>query len=565
MKFSQMEYRRIDLAAYRQDFEQMLADFRSAADATQQLAAVKTYFTLRDRFATMYNLTYIRHTVNTRDAFYSAENDYYDAEMPKFEELDNRFRREMTASRFRPELERELGSLMFRNAEIDMKAFDEKIMDDMAEENRLRSQYQKLIASARVDFNGKTLNLAQLGFYMTSPDRGTRQDAYAARTGFFLQHADELDEIYDRLVRCRDTQARKLGYRNFVELGYLRRRRNCYDSAQVADFRRMVKRQIVPITRQLADEQRKRLGLGRLMFYDEGVLFAHGNPRPVGGPGQIFENGQKMYRELSPQTGEFFDFMLENGLFDLLSRDGKAAGGYCTEIADYKSPFIFANFNGTQDDINTLTHEAGHAFQYYRSRFIYPTEYVSPTLEACEVHSMSMEFFTWPWMELFFGESADKYRYLHLSGALTFLPYGCAVDEFQHIVYENPALTPAGRKEAWRQLEHDYLPDVDYGDDRFFGKGGRWQRQLHIYEEPFYYIDYCLAQTCALEFWAMAQKDRAAAFEKYLTLCSLGGKDTFTGLLGRVGLESPFRPGCLSTVADTAKKWLTDFDPSLLA
>lgn len=565
MKFAQMAYHRMEIDAYTRDFERMLAAFTGADSAAGQLRAVREFFRLRDRFATMYNLSYIRHTVDTRDAFYSAENDYYDENMPRFDALEDRFHRELTASRFRAELERELGTLMFRNAEIDKRAFDPKIMDDMAEENRLCSRYQKLIASARIPFDGKTLNVSQLGFYMTSADRDVRRRAYAARTGFFLPHGEELDEIYDKLVKCRTRQAQKLGYRDFVELGYLRRRRNCYGAEDVAKFREMVREHIVPLTRHLAEERRRRLGVERLAFYDEGTFFPHGNPRPQGTPEEIFANGRKMYRELSPQTGEFFDFMLENGLFDVLGRAGKAAGGYCTEIADYKSPFIFANFNGTTDDINTLTHEAGHAFQYYMSRDIYPTEYVSPTLDACEIHSMSMEFFTWPWMELFFGGKADQYRYMHLDGALTFLPYGCAVDEFQHIVYSNPELTPDGRKEAWKGLEEKYLPRVDYEGDRFFGAGCRWQRQLHIYEEPFYYIDYCLAQTCALEFWAMARKDRPDAWRRYVQLCSLGGKDTLTGLIARVGLQSPFAPGCLQTVADAAGKWLADFDPAKLA
>lgn len=564
MKFDQMEYRRIEIGGYTADFERILAAFTGADSAAAQLDAVHAFFKLHDRFSTMYNLTYIRHTVNTQDKFYSAENDYYDENMPRFEALENRFRKALLASRFRPELEKELGALLFRNAQIDTRAFDPKIMDDMAEENRLCSRYQKLVASAQIPFDGKTLNVSQLGYYMTSPDRDVRRRAYAARTGFFLPHGEELDEIYDKLVKCRTRQAQKLGYRNFVELGYLRRRRNCYTAEDVAKFRQMVKTHIVPVTRRLAEEQRERLGLEKLAFYDEGTLFPQGNPRPQGTPEEIFENGRKMYRELSPQTGEFFDFMLENNLFDVLGRPGKAAGGYCTEIADYKSPFIFANFNGTTDDINTLTHEAGHAFQYYRSRDIYPTEYVFPTLDACEIHSMSMEFFTWPWMELFFGGEADRYRYMHLSGALTFLPYGCAVDEFQHIVYENPDMTPAQRKEAWQGLEADYLPRVDYEGDRFFGAGCRWQRQLHIYEAPFYYIDYCVAQTCALEFWAMAAQDKPDAWQRYVRLCSLGGKDTLTGLIGRVGLQSPFTPGCLQTVADAAGRWLRDFDPARL-
>jgi M3 family oligoendopeptidase len=564
MKFSAMEYKRIDYDAYSAKFSSMLQAFKSAASAEEQLEAVKAYFALYLDFSTMYNLSYIRHTVNTEDKFYSDENDYYDEKLPRFEALEHAFGIELTGSHFRPELEKALGELMFKNTEIAIRAFDEKIMDDMAEENRLKSQYQKLIASAQIPFDGKSLNISQLGFYMSSPDREVRKSAYAARTGFFMQHTQELDTIYDELVKNRTRQAHKLGFNNFIELGYLRRTRNCYDSAAVKAFRDLVKAKIVPVTQKITEKQRVRLGVDTLMFYDEDSLFADGSPRPEGTPEQIFENGKKMYHELSPETDEFFSFMLENELFDVLGRRGKAAGGYCTGLLSYKSPFIFANFNGTYDDIGTLTHEAGHALQYYLSRDIYPPVYIESTLETAEIHSMSMEFFTWPWMHLFFGAKADKYRYMHLGKSLTFIPYGCAVDEFQHIVYENPDMSPNDRKEAWMELEKVYMPHVNYDGDPFFGAGCRWQRQLHIYEEPFYYIDYCLAQTCALEFWALAQKDRASAFERYLGLCRLGGTGTFISLLKKVGLANPFDENCLNTVSDTAQDWLFNFDESKL-
>lgn len=564
MKFHDMPYQRVEYDSYRAAFEKALDVFLKAGSADAQLEAAKDVFKLRDTLTTMSSLCFIRHTVNTTDAFYAAENDYYDQTNPKFEELNNRFYKALHDSPYRPALEKALGALLFQNIAISLNSFDEKIIGDMAEENRLCSEYQKLIASAQIAFDGRTLNLSQLGAYFESPDRAVRKAATARRSEFFLSHADELDKIYDQLVHVRDKQAKALGFPNHTPLGYLRMTRNSYTREQVEAFRKLVQTEIVPIAAELRRKQKERLGLSTLYFYDEALQFSDGNPKPQGTPAEIFENGRKMYRELSPETGEFFDFLLQNELFDALGRKGKAAGGYCTDLPDYKSPFIFANFNGTSEDISTLTHEAGHAFQSYLSKDNFPPEYRSPTYEACEIHSMSMEFFTWPWMELFFGKSADRYRYMHLGGALLFLPYGCAVDEFQHIMYDHPDMTPAERKTAWLELEKVYLPGTRYDGDGFFGKGGRWQRQSHIYERPFYYIDYCLAQTCALEFWALMQKDRKAAWQKYLALCKLGGKDTFTGLLGQVGLETPFDPACLRAVANAAKSFIDDFDESKL-
>lgn len=565
MKYTEMKYERVEYADFARAAQAPLAALEDGgAGAEKVLAAAKEFFALWQHYRTMHNLAYFRHTGNTFDEYYSAESDYYNAQSPRFEAVRNRFDKALSASPRRPELEKAFGTLIFRNIDISLRAFDEKIIGDMARENGLASSYEKLVASARINFRGEELSISQLGKYMASPDRQTRREAHAARSAFFASHAGEFDEIFDALVKCRDLEARKLGYKNFVELGYLRMQRNCYGEKDVARFRELVRSRLVPTACRIAEKQRARLGVDKLEYYDDGAFYPTGDPRPAGTPEQILENGRKAFRSLSPQTGEFFDYMMANGLFDMLGRTGKAAGGYSDDLPDFRAPFIFANFNGTSDDVNVLTHESGHAFHYYTARDIYPPDLISPTCESCEIHSMSMEFLTWPYMELFFGADADKYRYQHLSRALSFIPYGCAVDEFQHIVYSDPSLTPLARKAAWRELEKKYTPWVNYDGDGFFSAGGRWQRQLHIYMFPFYYIDYCLAQTCALEFFALSRRDPAAAFGKYLELCRLGGTDTFTGLLSRIGLRSPFEPGTLDSAASEAEKWLENTDDTKL-
>lgn len=253
--------------------------------------------------------------------------------------------------------------------------------------------------------------------------------------------------------------------------------------------------------------------------------------------------------------------MLDNELLDVLSTEGKQGGGYCTEIADYGVPFIFANFNGTRDDVETVTHEAGHAFASYVNIDRIPISYVFPSMEACEVHSMSMEFFAWAGNEYFFGPDTRKFMYSHLAGAITFIPYGTMVDHFQHCVYENPDWTPRQRHDCWKELLGVYMPWMRLdGDIPFYADGEGWQRQHHIYSSPFYYIDYCLAQTVALEFWAMIQDDRAKAWERYMAYTRQGGSRTFTDLLANAGLDSPFNESCLRGVCEKAKDWLEHFD-----
>ncbi|MDF2535830.1 MAG: oligoendopeptidase, partial [Bacillales bacterium] len=279
-----------------------------------------------------------------------------------------------------------------------------------------------------------------------------------------------------------------------------------------------------------------------------------------GTPEWIIENGQKMYEEMSTETGEFFNFMVEHNLLDLVAKKGKQGGGYCTYLPDFKSPFIFSNFNGTSGDIDVLTHEVGHAFQCYSSRGYELPEYGWPTMEACEIHSMSMEFFAWPWMKLFFKEQADKYFFSHLADGLVFLPYGVLVDHFQHIVYEKPELTPEERRAEWSKLEKIYLPERNYDGNAYLESGGAWQRQSHIYEVPFYYIDYTLAQVCAFQFWKKMHENREEAWADYVHLCKQGGSQSFLGLVNEAKLISPFEDGCLASVVIVLEDYLNKID-----
>jgi M3 family oligoendopeptidase len=366
------------------------------------------------------------------------------------------------------------------------------------------------------------------------------------------------------MVKVRTRIAKKLGYSNFIELGYARMGRTDYDAEMVANFRDQVQKYIVPVTTKLKERQRSRIEVDQLLHYDENINFKSGNAAPKGDPDWIVKGGEKMYAELSPETDEFFSFMQNNELMDLVSKKGKQGGGYCTYIHEYGAPYIFSNFNGTSDDIDVLTHEAGHAFQAYMSRHLEVSEYNFPTSDAAEIHSMSMEFFTWPWMDLFFEEEADKYRFKHLASALIFIPYGVTVDEFQHFVYGNPDATPAERKQAWRDLERKYLPHRNYADNEYFERGGFWQKQSHIYTAPFYYIDYTLAQICAFQFWRRMHENREAAWADYLHLCSLGGSMSFTELVKEANLISPFEDGCVTSVIGSIESWLDQVDDMAL-
>jgi M3 family oligoendopeptidase len=320
---------------------------------------------------------------------------------------------------------------------------------------------------------------------------------------------------------------------------------------------------IVPIVKELTDRKSKRLGINDLKYYDLGLSYLTGNPTPKGDKDFQVEQALKMYHDMHPETGAFFQMMVDQELMDLESKPGKQGGGYCTFIPSNQTPFIFANFNGTSHDVDVLTHEAGHAFQSYQSKDLLPP-YRWPTLEAAEIHSMSMEFLAWPYIDSFFKEDTEKYKFSHLSGALSFLPYGVAVDEFQHLIYENPEMSKEDRKKAWRDIEKKYLPYKDYDDSAFLEKGTFWYRQGHIFSVPFYYIDYTLAQVVALQYFLASRESYQNALDSYVALCKLGGSKTFTELIQEAQLENPFEKNTVKNIAGKISEILKAIDDSKL-
>jgi len=552
MKFSQIPYARPDIAELTAEGAAITEGIKNAGNASEVMGYYARYKTMYKTLYTLSAIVYIRHTIDTRDEFYDKEKDFYDETGPFLQKLGIDFYREMLNSPYRDGLVKELGDKWFKDAELKIKGFDEKIIEEMQKENALCSKYNKLLASASLDFDGKKLNLSQLRAYQLSADREIRKAAYLKRTEFFVANEKELDEIFDELVALRNTMAQKLGYKNYVELGYINMHRNSYDAATVKRFRDQVKTVLVPFISKLNEQRRENLGVDKLKYYDEDIFFADGNPTPKGSPEEMFAAGKKMYDELSTETKEFFDFMLENELFDVLAKEGKSGGGYCHFLPNYGSPFIFANFNGTSEDVDVMTHECGHALCSYLARDIEIVEYQDYTSDVAEIHSMAMEFFTVDWMNQFFKEDTVNFLYMQLAGSLAFIPYGCTVDEFQHVIYENPDMTPAERKEAWLKLENEYKPHLDYDDDPFFGKGGMWQRQMHIYQRPFYYIDYCLAQTCAVQYRIWMETNKTAAWNSYTDLLRKAGTRTFSDLIAEAGLKSPFESGSMDALVKGA-------------
>ncbi len=561
-RFQDFAYLRPDMEALNSEFETLLDQFNKAESYEDQADLFEQLNVLRNDFLTMYNLCHIRHTIDTRDAFYEAEFKFFNEQMPAYQALNTRLHNAMLEARFRPQFEAVWGKQLFSIGELNRKTFRPEILEDLQEENRLSAEYVRVKAQASISFQGETYNLSSLLPLEVNPDRATREAAIRAKWAFFTEKAPIIEGFYDQLVKTRHRIAQKLGYDNFVRLGYDRLLRSEYGAKEVATFREAIVQHIVPLCMQLYQRQSRRLGLEKLLFFDEEFRFPSGNPKPKGDSGWIVAQAAEMFSEMSAETHAYFSLMQDASLMDLENKDGKATGGYCTFIDNYRTPYIFSNFNGTSGDIDVLTHESGHAFQVYSSRNIGLTEYKWPTYEACEIHSMSMEFFAWPWMNLFFEGDSKKYQFMHLTNALFFLPYGCAVDEFQHRVYENPDLSPAERNQIWTELEGKYLPQRDYAGHEFLSGGTYWQKQSHIFTSPFYYIDYVLAQVCAFQYWKWDRENHQEAWESYQHLCQLGGSKPFLELVAEAGLSSPFTEEAVKSVATIIQQYLDEVDDS---
>jgi M3 family oligoendopeptidase len=559
MKFKDFPYERPNLDDVKAQAEAILAMIGSGKSLAEEIAAIEEYWVIFDHVRTMGTLVSIRNSIDTVDAFYEAEKLFFNQEMPKLQAYSKRFDEKLLSSPNRKGLEATFGPLMFEQAELGLKVFDESIIPELQQENALDTEYDKLLASAKIEFQGGVYNLSQMSPFAQSKDRDVRKAAAAAVSGFFASHEATLDRIYDDLVKLRTTIATKLGYENFIQLGYDRMGRTDYGAKEVKTYRDQILQDIVPLVTNLTARKAKRLGIDHPFHYDLSLSFLNGNATPKGDVAWQVDKAKTMYQEMSPETNEWFSLMLDKELMDLESKQGKAGGGYCTSLPDYKVPFIFANFNGTSHDVDVLTHEAGHALQGYLSKDHIPP-YRWPTMESAEIHSMSMEFLAWPWMEHFFQEDTAKYKFNHLASSISFLPYGVLVDEFQHEVYGNPTLTPDERKSLWRRLEKKYLPFKDYGDDEFLERGGFWFRQGHIFGVPFYYIDYTLAQVCAFQYWVKHQADPKAAMKSYLELCRLGGSKSFTGLLASADLKNPFERGTVAKIVTPIRAYLDSVD-----
>lgn len=553
-KFKDIQYTRPDCEAFQKLAEDNAEKIKNAVSYSEAKKIFLEFDKAESEFFDMGNIAYIRHTIDTSNEFYDKENEFLNEKTPELMPSLLAFSNAVYDSRFKPDFVAEFGEQMFAEIELRRKSFSEKNIPLLQKEARLCNEYEKIIASADILFDGKHLNLYGIMSYFENPDRNVRHDAYKAYSKFYESNEENFERIWDELIKVRTEMGKNLGFENYIPLGYMNQGRTDYDEKDVAAFREQVREELVPFCAKLYEAQAKRIGVDKVKAYDEAYLFNDGNAVPVGDDDFLIEQAREMYHDMSKETGEFVDFMLGHDLLDVKNKPKKASTGYMTGLNSIKAPFVFSCFNHTTGDVQVLTHEFGHAFAGYMAMRNQPVStYYSESTDIAEIHSMSMEQFAYPYAEKFFGDKADKFRFTHLQEALTFVPFGVAVDEYQHIVYANPELTPKQRTAEWKKLEEKYMPWREYDDIDFFAKGGWWYHKIHIFLYPFYYINYTLTTMGAMEFKKKMHEDKESAWKDYLNLCKVGGSLGYKETLKYANLSLPFEKGSVKRAVSYAE------------
>ena len=549
MKVSELKYERVNIAEAEKSIRRIIKKVVEAESAEKLLALREETVKLSRHVQTMSSLAFIRFTLNTRDDFYLNEKQYYDESLPRLSALSAKFNRAFLSNVHAEEAFSQLNPNIKKLYNLSSRVSDEKIVPEMIEEAKLVTEYDILISGITFFFHGKRQPLSVMKKYFEDPDRDTRCEAMAVVGRGLQRKKAKIDEIFSKLVRVRAKMAEKLSFKSYADLGDGLMGRYSYGRDEIHKFRKQVVEKLVPVIVKLKRKTANALGIDQLMLYDYDVNLIAGAPAPKGNARELFKNAKIMYENIDEEMGEFFNSLLDAGAIDVYPKKGKWGGGYCTSIDEYKQPFILANFNGTSGDVDVLTHEMGHAFAYYewfKQNLDY--ELNLGTMSVAEIHSMAMEMLAYPYADLFF-ERAEDYCYNHLINSLVFITYGCMVDEFEELCYSNLNWSAKDRNDCWLALESKYRPYLSSKGIPYFERGTRWQYQMHIFENPMYYIDYCLSQTIAHEIYIETAVDYKKALAKYLFIVKNGGELAFEELVEKAGFLSPFKEKTLEKIS----------------
>lgn len=529
-------------------------EIRCAGSYDAAKAAFAEFQNMDEEIFTMETVVFVRHMIDTRDQFYANEMNYFDVSKAERSGVYSSLYDVMIHSPFRKDFERDFGDNVVKRMEMLSKTQSADVIPELARKNELGTRYQTVIASCRTEFRGKSMNFYGLQQQMQDPDRTIRKAAFKAFADLYKEASKELNAIYQELLTVITRHGVKLGYQNYIPVGYGILGRE-YTEEDIKNYRDQVYEYIVPLCAELRKKQAQTLGIDKVCFYDEHFYFPDGAPEFEKDVPTLLKKAQQMYHAVHTEAGEFFDYILQHELYDLETKPGKTTGGYCRWLPSFCTPFVFTNFNGTPEDVQVLTHESGHGFAAYTYTKYgeNPIDFLRYAPGAThEIQSQAMEFFCNRHIEYLMDEkSAKKYRYQHMVNALNQLCYECAVDEFQHEVIGNPdGMTPQRMCDIWHSKEQKYVPWRDYDGNAFFEQGGFWMTKMHLFMGPLMYIEYGLAMICAMQYYNMSKTDYEAAWENYYRFCHLGCRLEYRDLLKAGNLQCPFDSGVVKRVVD---------------
>lgn len=555
-RFSQLPYTPTDFESVQRRLNELTARVKAAKSADEVLEIDRQSDALSQEVGYANTLAYIRSSLDCTDQFYAEATQKESMGCARLDEAP--YTQALLDSPFLPQLEEKYGPEYRPRLERGVKLRSAGL-DLMARESELVSQYQLKKAQTKVNFRGEEKSEAQMYALFDDPDRQTRHDARKATFEAFLAQKEELASMLLELVDLRGKIAKANGFDSYLDYANQGFHRRGYGEAELTAFCEQVKTDLVPLLRRLREEQRRALGVEKLMVWDGGIRFKEGNARPVGDAAVLTEASKKMYDGLSPEFGKFFRAMVESESLDVTASKNKVAGmGFCTGLKPGLLPYVFGNCNGTDSDVAVFTHEIGHSWQMYSTdqREI-PEIFRDMCLDAVEIPSKTMELFAYPYAEGFFGEDADKFRAGHFRNALREIAAYCTIHELNTWLYTHPGAPFEEIAAAALDIEKAYEPDLDYGDlESYVKQGGALLRNMAVYMFPRYVISYSLSEMCAMDLFRRMNADPAAAWEAYEKLCASGGSRSYPDTLAQAGLEPAYAPGSVKKVADFARSYL---------
>ncbi|HLO79493.1 MAG TPA: M3 family oligoendopeptidase [Chitinophagaceae bacterium] len=506
----------------------------------------------------------IRMTCDTTDKALEESFNYFYLEIqPKIQPLSDQLNKKLISSPFTSQLDHDKYFTYIRNVKKNIDLFREENIPIQAEINVVQQQYGQVAGAMTVTVDGQEFTLQQAAKFLEDPSREKREEVYRKINERRLQDKETLDNLFTKLVSLRDRIAVNAGFENYRDYKFMEMGRFDYKPEQCFQFHEAVRLHVMPLVDQIFDAQRNKLGLDVMKPWDTEAEQPGISPlRPFKQGKELLDKTISCLHELDPFFANCLKKMEEMSHLDLDSRKGKAPGGYNMPLAESGAPFIFMNAAGQMSDVTTMVHESGHAVHSFLAHPLSLNAFKEYPTEMAEVASMAMELFTMDHWHVFFNNEDDLRRAKRhqLERVITIFPWIATIDKFQHWIYENPKHTVNERTEAWMNILNEFSsPVIDYSGLMPY-RNISWQRQLHLFEVPFYYIEYGIAQLGAIGLWKQYKENNQKAIKNYINGLSLGGTKTLPELYHAAGLSFDFSPETIKELMDMVRLELEKLD-----